>query len=83
MKINTDNSIFIEDDIQSTTPKMPVRLSSCISSSSLTVLPSSVSISKERSLSCSLSQPLIEVFPTSSKCTSLHLAENDEVNKST
>jgi hypothetical protein len=68
---------------------MPVRLSSSISnlisSSSLTALPSSVSISKERSLSCSLSQPSNDLFHTSTttKWTSLNLGENDEVNKST
>lgn len=70
---------------------MPVRLSSSISnlisSSSLTMLPSSVSISKERSLSCSLSQPSNEVFhpttTTATKWTSLNLGENDEVNQST
>jgi hypothetical protein len=67
---------------------MPVRLSSSISnlisSSSLTALPLSVSISKERSLSCLLSQSSNELFHTSTtKWTSLNLEENDEVNKYT
>ncbi|CAF3837034.1 unnamed protein product [Adineta steineri] len=67
---------------KSTTPKMPVRLSSSISnlissSSSLTALPPS--ISKERSLSCSISQPTNELFHTSvTKWTSLNLGENVE-----
>jgi len=78
----------MKDYIKSTTPKMPVRLSSSISklisSTSLTALPSSISISKERSLSCSLSQPSNELFHTSNtKWTSLNLGENDEVNKYT
>jgi hypothetical protein len=81
--INTSIFSFIKDIVKSTTPKMPVRLSSSISnliSSSLTNLP----ISKERSLSCSLSQPSNEVYHTSNtKWTSLNLGENDEVNKYT
>jgi len=65
---------------------MPVRLSSSISklisSTSLTALPSSISISKERSLSCSLSQPSNELFHTSAtKWTSLNFGDNVEVNK--
>jgi hypothetical protein len=76
--------LFIKDENKSTTPKMPIRLSSSISnlitSSSLTALPSSVT--KERSLSCSLSQPSNELFHTSAtKWTSLNFGDNLEVNK--
>jgi hypothetical protein len=82
-KNNDIHSIFVKDETKSITPKMPVRLSSSISSlissSLLTNLPT---ISKERSLSCSLSQPSNELFhPTNAKWTSLNLGENDEVHK--
>jgi len=60
------------DELKSTTPKMPVRLSSSISN--LISTSSLTSICKERSLSCSLSQATNELFH------STNLGENDEVN---
>ncbi|CAF0779341.1 unnamed protein product [Rotaria sordida] len=69
------------NDIKLTTPKIPVRLSSSISnltSSSNNILPSS--ISKERSLSCSITtQSSNDLFHTlNTKSISLNLGENDE-----
>lgn len=60
------------DEARSTTPKMPVRLSSSISN--LISTSSLTSICKERSLSCSLSQTTNELFHSKT------LGENDEVN---
>ncbi|CAF0873803.1 unnamed protein product [Rotaria sordida] len=59
-----------QDELKSTTPKMPVRLSSSISN--LISTSSLTSICKERSLSCSLSQTTNELFH------SKNLGENDE-----
>ena len=63
-----------KDELKSTTPKMPVRLSSSISNlistSSLTSI-----CNKERSLSCSLSQATNELFHSKTH------GENDEVMK--
>lgn len=58
-------------ELKSTTPKMPVRLSSSISN--LISTTSLTSICKERSLSCSLSQATNELFHSKTQ------GENDEV----
>ncbi|CAF3671287.1 unnamed protein product [Rotaria socialis] len=58
------------DELKSTTPKMPVRLSSSISN--LISTSSLTSTCKERSLSCSLSQTTNELFHSKT------LGENDE-----
>jgi hypothetical protein len=65
-------TIVKKDELKSTTPKMPVRLSSSISN--LISTSSLTSICKERSLSCSLSQTTNELFH------SKNFTENDEVN---
>lgn len=61
-----------KDELKSTTPKMPVRLSSSISN--LISTSSLTSICKERSLSCSLSQATNDLFHPKT------IGENDEVN---
>ena len=72
MNRKTPPTIVKKDELKSTTPKMPVRLSSSISN--LISTSSLTSICKERSLSSSLSQPTNELFQ------SKNLTENDEVN---
>ncbi|CAF2085925.1 unnamed protein product [Rotaria magnacalcarata] len=61
-----------KDELKSTTPKMPVRLSSSISNLISTSSLTSTSTCKERSLSCSLSQTTNELFHSKT------LGENDE-----
>jgi hypothetical protein len=72
MTRTTPPLLIKKDEMKSITPKMPVRLSSSISN--LISTSSLTSICKERSLSCSLSQPSNELFQ------SKNLPENDEVN---
>ncbi|CAM4740902.1 unnamed protein product [Rotaria magnacalcarata] len=71
---------FNNNDINLTTPKIPVRLSSSITNliaSSIDGVPASVT--KERTNSCSISQPSNDLFPASNnKSVLLNLEENDE-----